>query len=213
MKTKEVESEDYLRILPQQLTGKEIKAEKQVSIKDINEAKYFYLDAKKRLLDVNRWHELAGAISAEFKVCDQTGNFSDKQLVAKGDLIRIDVPGPGSKAGDGYDWVYVEEMKERSGKEIDSIGFRVRPWHAPGKEDGPIAHFYEEGASSSFILSRKGTDVKAEIVDRNIKPNDETDSLIDKVRQVSVAIGAMGAFSKLQWEKLAEAIVAQAPKS
>ena len=127
--------------------------------------------------------------------------------VETGDYLRIDIPGPGSTEGDGYDWAYVEEKKEVAEGNIQSIGFRVRPSKNPVSQKDEIAHFYSNDATSNFIVTRENNTVTALIIDRNLKPNNESDSIIDKIRHVAVGLGAIGVFSKIQWKNLAEGLI------
>ena len=83
---------------------------------------------------------MAGMISATFQVCDRNGNEVTRN-VQEGYLLRVDIPGPGSKKGDGYDWVLVEELKEITENEVQSIGFRVRPAANPSADKKHIARF------------------------------------------------------------------------
>jgi len=197
---------DILGIVPSQYTGKEIAAESTVELFNENEASAFYEIVKQRLLHVNNWHQLAGLISAKFKLIDGAGNEVDRS-VQLGDLFKIDIPGPGSSEGDGYDWVAIEELKEHSTEGIQSIGFRVRPTNNPYGKKNETAHFYSDESTSTFIVIREGNIITATIIDRNIKPNTHAGSITDKVRDTAVGIGAMGIFSKIQWQSLAEGLV------
>jgi len=201
MKTK-----DYTDIIPANYTGKEIEAEAATELKDDSEAKNFYAIAKERLLNVNQWHQLAGIISATFQLVDQNGKEVARPAV-KGDFIKIDIPGPGSKEGHGYDWVYIEELKEIGDENIQSIGFRVRPTAHPFSDGKNIAHFYDDSSTSNLIVTRENTKVSATVIDRNVKPNDDTESFVDKVRHFAVGIGAIASFSKIQWKNLAEGLM------
>ncbi len=120
-----MQPKDYTNIIPPQHTGKDIESEAAVELSEDSEAVSFYAIAKKRLLQVKQWHELAGWVSATFQLTDGQGNETDRE-VQKGDYLRIDVPGPGSKEGDGYDWAKVEELKETAFENVHCIGFRVR---------------------------------------------------------------------------------------
>lgn len=198
-----MKQKDFTEIVPSQYTGKEIEADASIVFKNDNEAKVFYQIAKQRLLKIDDWHQLAGMISATFQLVDNNGAEADRN-VKKGDYIKIDIPGPGSKEGDGYDWVRVEEIREMDDANIQSIGFRVRPSENPLGHKEETAHFYSDEATSNFIVTRERNKVSAMIIDRNIKPNDDTESLIDKVRHTAIAISAIGRFSKIQWQNLAE---------
>ncbi len=201
-----MKQKDFTGIVPAQYTGEEIEADASVEMNDEHEAKKFYLLAKDRLLNVNKWHKLAGLISARFHLTDTSGNEIDRQ-VQKGDFLKIDIPGPGSKEGDGYDWVCIEELKEVFDENIQSIGFRVRPCENPSGKKNETAHFYSDEASSNFILTREGKKITSWIIDRNIKPNVHAQSLMDKIRDTAIGMSAIGMFSKIQWQNLAEGIV------
>ncbi len=201
-----MKQKDFLGIIPDQYTGKEIEAEASAELKDSNDAVIFYDAAKDRLLYVNKWHHWAGIISARFQAVNKDGKEVDRN-VQKGDYIRVDIPGPGSKEGDGYDWVMIEELKEVSGGDIQSIGFCVRPAANPSGDKKHIAHFYDDSATSNFIVTREGTKVTASIIDRNTKPNDDTESMMDDIRHTVVGLSAIASFSKIQWQSLANGLV------
>lgn len=197
---------DYLGIVPPQKEGKEIEAFASVKLADERRAREFYERAKRMLLEVNKWQELSGAISATFRRVGQSG--SELQgCVEKGDYMRIDIPGPGSSAGEGFDWVRVEDLREVSGKDVQSVGFRVRPEANPAGDPTHVAHFYDDSSTSSFMVTRSGNEVTAYIVDRNTRPNDDSAGVADKIRNTPVALGAIGAFSKIQWQNLADGII------
>ncbi len=198
---------DYTGVLPKQYTGKEIIAESKCTCTTNKEAQHLFEQSKIKLLDVDHWKDLLGSISADFCVMDSDGIPTGK-LVKKGNLLRIDIPGPGSSSGDGYDWVLVEALVGFEEEEIQSIAFRVRPTYNPNGATDNIAHFYDQEATSTFIVTRKGNTVYSTIVDRNIKPNTKTNSIVDTLRNMPVAIGAIGLLSKLQWKSLAEGLLA-----
>lgn len=201
-----MKQKDFTGIVPAQSTGKEIETHSSIDLKDEHEAKLFYEVVKDRLLHVNNWHVLAGIVSGSFQLMSGRNEKLDRE-VEIGDYLRIDIPGPGSTEGDGYDWACVEEKKEVAEGNMQSIGFRVRPSKNPVGEKDEIAHFYTNDATSTFIVTREDNTVTALIIDRNIKPNNKADSVIDKIRHVAVGLGAIGAFSKVQWKNLAEGMV------
>ena len=202
---------DFTGIIPAQYTGNEIEALAEVELQNENDAKHFYQIAKERLLNVNNWHAVAGLVSATFQLVDAGGNVAGRKC-HKGDYLRIDIPGPGSTEGDGYDWVSVEEVKEVTTENMQSIGFRVRPSQNPLGTKNETAHFYGEESTSNFIVTRENTKISAWIIDRNIKPNVEARSLTDKIRDTSVGISAIGFFSKIQWQNLANGLIKQEEK-
>jgi len=200
--------QQYLNIVPAQYTGKEIEVESTLQLKNSHEAKIFYELVKNRLLDVNYWHNLAGLFSAVFTLVDAKGVEVDRSVV-KGDFIKIDIPGPGSGEGGGYDWVRVEEKNENEEENLQFTGFTVRPSYNPWGNKQAIAHFYTVEATSSFIAIRNNTEIKAMIFDRNLRANDVAETVTDKLRDGAVGISAIGGFSKMQWQNLANGLIKQ----
>ena len=144
--------------------------------------------------------------SSDLQLVSAAGEELNRNL-QMGDYFRIDIPGPGSSAGDGYDWVCVEEIKEVAETNNESIGIRVKPAPNPLRNKTVIAHFYSDEATSNFIITRENSRISAWIIDRNIKPNDQGESVIDKIRDSAAGAGAIGIFSKLQWQGLAEGLI------
>lgn len=197
---------NYTGIVPEQHSGVEIIADASVDFANEDDAKSFYNVAKGRLLHVNQWHEVAGALSATFQAFNQHAA-EVNGAVEEGFFMRIDIPGPGSPEGEGYDWVKIETVKEVSEGDVQSVGFRVRPTKNPQTPGEQIAHFYDEDSTSNFIVTREGKTITATIIDRNTKRNDDTETVADAIRDTSVAIFAIGFFSKAHWQSLAEGIV------
>ena len=197
---------DFLGIVPAQAVGKEIEAIASVELTDIDEAKNFFQIVKTRLAEVEKWHTLAGFMSAEFQLTDDAGN-AISRILQPGDYLRVDIPGPGSKEGDGYDWARIEDVRSMEDPEWEGFGFRVRPSHNPTGDKNETAHFYDDNASGTFEVLRENNVVTAWIVDRNIQPNTEPVSLIDKVRDSVVGMSALIKFSEIQWQHLANGLL------
>ena len=201
-----MKQQDHIGIVPAQFVGQEIEVEATKELKDEAGAKSLYNMAKRKLLDVNNWKKIAGAISAQFQIIDDKGETVTRD-VKKGDYLRINIPGPGSKEGDGYDWVLVEELKEINMGSLQSVGFRVRPTENPFGEKNETSHFYSKEATSSFIICRENSKLISWIIDRNLLPNTESGSLVDKVRDVVVGVSAIAGLSKVQWQQLADGLI------
>src|SRR5687767_10360863 len=105
-----MKEKNHKGIVPEQHTGKAIDAVRSVELVNNEEAKTFFNIVKSRLENVNNWHKYAGAITAEFKLVDKTG-VEVQRKAQKGDYFKIDIPGPGTVSGNGYDWVQIEEVE------------------------------------------------------------------------------------------------------
>ncbi len=204
-----MEEKNQSGVIPPHHTGTVIDTVETIELADLPAAQAFFQTVKQRLLQVNKWHDVAGAASAEFQLVNERGDEVDRP-VQKGDFFKIDIPGPGPSAGDGYDWVNVEEISEVKDGEIESVGIRVRPTLSPLNNSKDVAHFYSPESTSSFTVTREGTRITAGIYDRNTKPNQTPETLVDKIRDLAVGAGAVTAFSKMQWTGLAKGLLKQA---
>lgn len=189
-------------LIPPQEGGVQTNTESSTRLCGDKEAESFYQEVRGRLLDVNRWHELAGAATADFQLTDAEGKEVDR-TARTGDHFRIRIPGPGSITGEGNDWVRIEAIEDRG----DALAIRVRPATNPQNDRQDVAHFFSPDATSSFIVRREGDTVTAGVYGRNEKPNTDTETTIDKLRNAAVATGAITGFSKLQWKSLVNGLV------
>jgi hypothetical protein len=201
-----MKEKNYTGLIPANTDGKAITAEAVAVTDNVEEACALYTIARKRLLFVHSWGNITGKWSADFQLTDDKGNEVDR-FAQPGDHFRIDIAGPGSSAGDGYDWARVEAIEEVHEDDVDSVAIRVRPAANPRSANNNIAHFYSDQSTSTFVVTREGTTVTASVYDRNIEPNEETTSLIDKARNAVVGLGARHGLSKIQWQALAEAFI------
>lgn len=198
---------DESNSIPSQEEGKQVDIIETVNAFSPEDAKTLYIQSKQRFWDINCWSAISDGLSASFVLTDHEGK--QKQGIPEvGDHFRIDIPGPGSSAGNGYDWVRVELVEDGNDPKADcewSV-IKVRPSEDPVNKEG-IAHFLEEKATSSFIVKRKGTTISAEVHGRNEKPNTGAEKISDKVRNIMIGAGAILGFAKIQWEKLAKGLL------
>lgn len=173
----------------------------------IEEAANYFGVVKSRFINVNGWHELAGTATASFHVYNMRGERVSRPP-QEGDYFCIDIPAPASEAGNGADWVQVRRIQHSSTPGSQYMSIEVQPCANPLTPSQETAHFFDEAASSTFLITQKGNKVTAEVHGRNEKPNNTEVSMIDKIRNTIVAIGAMLGFSKLQWKSLTDALVA-----
>lgn len=204
-----MEEKNYSGTIPAQEDGSKINVNSSLDTKNIELARSIFETAKTRLLDVNNWQQLAGKHLANFQLTDQSGNDTSSP-VKEGMYFKIDIPGPGSKAGDGFDWVKVEKIEIYNSTDIESIGIRVRPAANPLSANDDIAHFYSHDATSTFTVTREMTTITAAVYDRNTKTNKDSDQLLDQLRNTIVGATGIISFSKIQWKNLTEALIKHA---
>lgn len=193
-------------IIPPQQEGVEKNIVYTEDAVDTNDSRRMFLIARNRLVDVNHWHEFS---SARFQLTDASGD--DVFRTAEGgDYFRISINIPGPVKGDGYDWVFVEAVEDHSdpGGTEEYMAIRVRPASNPAdRSTEDIAHFFSEGSTSSFVVSRSGNTVTAAVHGRNQKPNTSTTNVVDKVRNAVVALSAMAGLSDVQWKNLVRGFI------
>ena len=190
------------RIVPNQQVGQQADIVETMVASDGSQAKDFFAVAKKRLFEIADWGNISEGISAAFTLTDPQGDVKNS-FPAVGDHIRINIPGPGSTAGGGYDWVRIELVQQDGDSDKEFALLKVRPSADPGIREG-TAHFFDSGATSSFMVKREGNFIAAEIHGRNEKPNTESKKLTDKIRNFVVGTAATSGLSEIQWQKLAK---------
>ncbi|MFY9308603.1 MAG: hypothetical protein WAQ28_06060 [Bacteroidia bacterium] len=205
MKKSNVTAEE---IIPEQKTGSYTGATATVELNSRNEAVELFKVAKSRLLNINNWDEYSGAASATFELTDSNGKGISAPPQTR-NLIRIDVPGPGTFAGQGFDWVCIEAIEDGSDPDAENefFAFRVRPAKNPDASDDAPSHFYTDDATSTFIIERNGNTVSASEKGRNEESNTETGNILDKARNVIVATGAKNGAAYPQWKSLMEGLL------
>lgn len=201
------------QIIPTQKKGAHTGATSKIELNSRHGAVTLFADAKKRLIDINNWYRISGKKGAEFTLTDANGIPQEKVFPKVGFLIRIKLPAPASPQGDGYDWVRIEKFEEDKNlmKDEEIYGFRVRPVKKPNGESGTSAHFYTSDATSTFLILRVGGIVYAMERGKNEVPN-TGGSLINKIRNMLVAIPAMLGLAKPQWKNLTEGILKSKPE-
>ena len=120
--------------------------------------------------------------------------------------FRINIPGPDNPEG-GYDWVKVESISEVEASNIEECNITVRPANDPVNLSNNVSHFFDEAATSSFIVRRNNMEVSVSVFGRNEIPNTEVESLSGKIRNKIVAVAAITGFAKIQWKGLVNGIL------
>ncbi len=189
-------------LIPANEVGKALDLESFVEENSPEEAINTFDRACKRLLNPPVWHELSGNFSAAFKLATANGAEANR-LAQVNDYLKIDVPGPGPSAGGGYDWVKVENISGNADPSADqSFGLILAATPNPDKPEKGIAHFFGDGATSTFIVKRIGNKVISSYHGRNELPNTKNASFPDKIRNSLIAAGALSGISELQWKAL-----------
>lgn len=195
------------QLIPKQETGSEMDAVSYCSFETLEEAITFYAIAKRRLTAISSWSQICGTDATTFELLNASG--SQPAELAEGNLIKIDIPGPGTGVGEGYDWVKIEKIESGENMNEQFFGFRVRPCANPHKPLAGIAHFFKDSATSTFLIRLSQNTVYAEMHGRNEVPNTEDTSFFDGLRNMTVGYTAKIGLSYPQWKLLVDGLVKQ----
>jgi hypothetical protein len=194
-------------IVPVQHTGKQTNAATSRHFNNEPDAAQGYQVARERLLNINSWHRYAGKGTAEFQLVDAQANPVYRPAL-KGDYFRINIPGPGSKAGGGDDWVEIRALGSEKERENEITFFTVRAAPHPLNLGGETAHFFDQTATSTFVVMKEKQTVTAAVYGRNEKANVSNRHLLDALRNALTAFGAWIGLSEVQWKALTQGLVA-----
>jgi hypothetical protein len=192
--------------VPKQEKGGKLDIRANLTLASEEEAEIFFEVVKKRLFNINGWDEVCMVPSSTFKLI----NRKNQEIIGtakEGDYIRINIPGPGTKIGEGFDWVNIESILEHHADHTELWSITVRPCSHPLKPKELIAHFFSPMASSTFQAKRVKNKIYTAVHGRNEVANNKIGSLLDRLRNTMVAFGAKIGFSYPQWKLLAEGLL------
>lgn len=194
--------------IPQQKQGNQVDIQHQVTFETYAEAGQLFEAAKQRLLNISHWREIIDGVSSDFQLVNNGGQDVDRPAQI-GDHFKIHIPAPGPDSGNGNDWVRIEAIQDETDTKTDLqiASIRVRPAANPQKPNQEVAHFFSEDSTSTFVVKRIGNMVSAEVHGRNEVPNLHANGVLDTVRHVAVAVGAILGFSDKQWQNLVEGLL------
>lgn len=193
-------------IVPVQVTGQNTVTYSRYMARNRIRAEEYYAIAAHRLLEVNQWQQWAGKATTAFQLVDAQGR-EQYRPVQKGDYIRIGIPAPGNPDGKGDDWVWVQDVGERTTGQQRLTFVTVRAALSPLKQDDSAAHFFDRTATSTFIVYQENCELIAAVYGRNEHPNMNSGNLITRLRNWLVYIGARLGLSALQWKSLTKGLL------
>ena len=109
--------------------------------------------------------------------------------------------------GTGFDWVIIRDVTSIDELNYEALYIVVQPMPNPMNKAEDTAHFYTADGSSTFIISRTGNTVKAEVHGRNEIVNSKTKIKSDNLRNIIVGMGAKIGLSYPQWKTLAKGLL------
>jgi hypothetical protein len=197
-----------LQQLPLQETGRQTDFTHEQKFESIDDAHHAFQIAAGRLLSVNNWQIYADPGSSKFMLCNNQGKELDL-MAEEGLFFSIDFPAPGSDAGDGLDWVIIERLASEGSSHTaeEYVLMTVRPVVDPRKQNLEIAHFFNDIATSTFVIRRDGLMLSAGVHGRNETPNNDNVDLHDKLRNTTIALMTRVGLSGPQWQKLVNGLI------
>ncbi len=199
---------DVSATIPEQQEGNQSDVIEFVDMDTRQQAHGLFLLAKDRLKDVSNWHNICGHGSTKFTLTDTAGN-AIYRMAEKGDHFFIDLPSPGTLAGDGLDWVRIESLEEVNDPkgETEYIVITARPVANPKHSKEEIAHFFSHNSTNTFIVERYLNHVSAAVHGRNETTNTDNTGIYDTVRNTIVALTARTGLSGPQWKTLVKGLL------
>lgn len=200
--------EDVSARIPEQQEGSQSDVIEFVDMDSRQQAHNLFLLAKDRLKDISNWHTACGHNSTKFTLTDAQGS-PLYRMAEKGDHFYIELPSPGTLAGDGLDWVRIENLEEVSDPngETEYIVITARPVANPKHAKQEIAHFFSHNSTNTFIVERYLNHVSAAVHGRNETTNTENTGIYDTVRNTIVALTARTGLSGPQWKTLVKGLL------
>ena len=164
----------------------------------LEDAKQIDFKGKENLVNVNRWHKIAGSFNAKFQLINANGTalFGTAKVI---DYIKIQLP----TAGKNCDWVEIESIKKINEQNYyQQIIMKTRPVDNPENKKSVTEHFFTEDDTSTFSIERKKEKVTAAVHGRNELPNIKSNGLLQKIRNGIIGILVMFGINTPQWKAL-----------
>jgi len=123
------------------------------------DAEYWFVDVKDRLLDVNSWNKYCPDISAEFRLTDGRGMGVGRHA-RRGDLIRMDIAGNNAVQTGGFDWMRIEaiEYDDYPDLSMETFAVRVRTEKNPLDKNGrKNVDTPDNDATFTFVVERRAS--------------------------------------------------------
>ena len=194
-------------LVPKKMKGKNNRVSSEARLHTAVAAGQTFEQVKHMLLHPKLWTKAAGVAGSDFELFDPQGNVRGEEARA-GDKIRIDVPGPGTKVGDGYDWVEIKTLGGwEDGNQSKYFGIQLEPTDNPVSGSERTAHFLKKGATSTFVVHLSENTVTLNYFGRNEEINLHPQGFIQKIRNLFVGAGAMVGLSEVQWKTLVDGML------
>lgn len=194
---------DIQDLVPENKIGSKNNASAFFICQSENEALDRFLKLSNDLLNINKWNVKSGENPTEF----YTYHKAKSELAKENDLVKMKIPAPVNKLGNGFDWVMISKIEKVEKTDKKALLLQMKPHSCPENSNGNIAHFYTEDATNTFILAKKNNILQFSIHGRNEIPNTKKIGLMHSLRNFLVARGGVFGGSKIQWQDFAEEFI------
>lgn len=179
-------------------TGESSKASADRAFSDASKAENLFNQLKQKLFRIRKWN--SESFLTSFELFDANGNFSERDIAANGDFIRLSLKGSGK-----YDWVKIIAIHETA----DEAVITVKPSYNPTEnqpDKSATSHFFTAESTNNFCLGRNRETVSFYVIGLSEKTNtNETESLIEKARNLAVSnIGSYSGIQTGEWKIFCE---------
>jgi hypothetical protein len=137
-------------LIPENVKGKKNDLFESLHVQTEEQAQNIFQQAINRMSNPFRWHELTDLPAKFLPATDAEIDLAHP--LQEGNFFRIEIPGPGTNNGSGYDWVRVEAVEDKRNPQADleSFGMTFRACSNPFNGSMVTAHFFKSLATSSF---------------------------------------------------------------
>lgn len=193
--------------IPQHLKGESHDIVNMKCVDSDKSAEELYQDVVIRLKTVKEWHSYSDKVKAKFVIINpDTGVETDEFEI--GYLVRIEIPGPGTVSGNGFDWTKITNIQTNKNRDdMAYFAMTLKPCSPPNANSDVIAHFYKEKSSNTFIIRKIGDCIYAEVHGRNETINISDVPLMDSIRNIGINIGSKIGLGGLNWLALTEGLL------
>lgn len=198
---------DVQHLLPVNIHGSESDAAASLSCQSETEASDRFKKLSEKLLQINNWNRYAKKNPTDFYLYNKEGEKSARAQV--NDLVKIKMPAPENKLGNGFDWVNVHKIEPVDQAQMKAFILQMKPHSCPESGKGDVAHFFKGDATNNFILAKQDNTIQFSIHGRNEIPNTKKVGFINSCRNFFVASGGIFGGSKVQWQEFADEFIKQ----
>ncbi len=198
--------------IPQNLKGNSHDVVSMKCVDTLESADSYFKTVVERLISVKDWCSYSDKVKTKFVIIN-SDTAQETNEFDTGNMIRIEIPGPGTASGKGYDWTKIIDITtNKDDAELPFFAMTLKPCSPPNANNEVIAHFYKEKSSNTFVIRRIGDCIYAEVHGRNETINISDVPLLDSIRNIGINMGTKIGLGGLNWLALTEGLLVEPPK-